>query len=137
MGLQPRERANGRREPQDKKASHEARGEPSSKRVAKSRGSTKNNERAGGIRPRTAHRAGFGEADHKGFCGAAVSTVDAARPMTASWRAVVNLLEPDSPEKQKPAEGRALHPVETGEFQSLAGLRFPDIASGSQAVIFR
>jgi hypothetical protein len=35
--------------------------------------------------------------------------------MPASWLAVVNLLEPNSPEKQKPAEGRALHPVETGE----------------------
>jgi hypothetical protein len=57
--------------------------------------------------------------------------------MAASSSADRQLLEHSRPEKQKPAEGRALHPVETGEFQSLAGLRFPDIASGSQAVIFR
>jgi hypothetical protein len=57
--------------------------------------------------------------------------------MAASSSAVVNSLGANSPEKQKPAEGRALHPVETGETRDLAVPSFPDIASGSQAGNFR
>ena len=57
--------------------------------------------------------------------------------MPASSAAVVNIWERNSPEKQEPAEGRALHPVETGEFLSLAGLRFREIPTGRQAENFR
>ena len=57
--------------------------------------------------------------------------------MPASWLAVVNPLGANRSEKQKPAEGRALHPVETGEFLSLAGLRFREIPTGRQAENFR
>jgi hypothetical protein len=39
-----------------------------------------------------------------------------APPMPASSAAVVNIWERNSPEKQEPAEGRALHPVEPGNF---------------------
>jgi hypothetical protein len=46
-------------------------------------------------------------------------------------------LEPNSPEKQKPAEGRALHTGLTGEIRDLAVASFPEIQTGRQAVIFR
>jgi hypothetical protein len=45
--------------------------------------------------------------------------------MAASSSAVVNLLEPNSPEKQKPAEGRALHPVEPGNLDLWQDRAFP------------
>jgi len=49
---------------------------------------------------------------------------------------VVNHLERNRPEKQKPAEGRALHTGLTGE--DLFGKpSFPEIQTGRQAVIFR
>jgi len=44
-------------------------------------------------------------------CAALLQAYWTASAMPASWLAVVNLWEPNSPEKQKPAEGRALHPV--------------------------
>jgi hypothetical protein len=47
------------------------------------------------------------------------------------------LWEPNSPEKQKPAEGRALHPVEPGKLCDLAVASFLDNQTGRQAVIFR
>jgi len=37
-----------------------------------------------------------------------------ASAMPASWLAVVNPLGANRSEKQKPAEGRALHPVKPG-----------------------
>jgi hypothetical protein len=57
---------------------------------------------------------------------------------TASWPAVINSLEHTSPEKQKPAEGRALHTGLTFQGNSIYGrTELPWNQAGSQAVNFR
>ena len=56
--------------------------------------------------------------------------------MPASSAVVVTFWS-TSPEIQKPAWGAGLASGLTGETQSVAGLRFPENQTGSQAVIFR
>jgi hypothetical protein len=87
------------------------------------------------IRRQGSNREKSGDANRQGFRASIATMLDAAAN-AAKLAAVVNLLEPNSPEKQKPAEGRALHPVETGKLH-VWQQQLPEIASGRQAVIFR
>jgi hypothetical protein len=75
--------------------------------------------------------------NRQGFCGSTATALDGsgiARKL-ADCRQLSG--SSTAQKKQKPAEGRALQPVEPGKLIAVAGVSFPDIASGSQAVIFR
>ena len=88
------------------------------------------------IRRQKRHCVGFGGANRQGFRGATASVLDGA----ANAGKLDGCRQPSGSQSLRKAEarrGRALHPVETGEFLSLAGLRFPEIPTGRQAENFR
>ena len=65
------------------------------------------------IRRQTSHCEEFGEADHKAFRGSIASVLDGERN-AGKLAGCRQPLGANNPEKQKPAEGRALHPVKPG-----------------------
>jgi len=66
------------------------------------------------IRRQTSHCEEFGEADHKAFRGSTASVLDGERN-AGKLAGCRQPLGANNPEKQKPAEGRALHPVKPGK----------------------
>jgi len=65
------------------------------------------------IRRQKRHCVGFGGANRQGFRGATASVLDGERN-AGKLAGCRQPLGANNPEKQKPAEGRALHPVKPG-----------------------